>query len=608
MKKICRWQSEPCLNDGLLSPLLSRIFENRKVTDPAELDYPLTKLLPPDTLKGGDRATELLCLALKNQQRILIVGDYDTDGATATTLGLIALRAMGARNVDYLVPNRFEFGYGLSPEIAQVARQKNPDLVITVDNGINSVDGVALLKQGHIAVIITDHHLAGATLPDADAILNPNQPGCEFPSKMLAGVGVAFYLLLLLRAKLKAQNWFEDMNIPVPNMADYLDLVALGTVADMVPLDYNNRILVAQGVKRIKAGKCRPGICALLAVGAKHQQTKAEVERQRNNIVSSALGFVVAPKLNAAGRLDDMCIGIECLLANDDQQARKYASQLNKINIQRREIEIEMQARAMEIVRGIVSEARKNKSEASMNGFCLYECGWHQGITGLVAARVKDKTDQPVVAFADTNVTDNKSVHKLSGSARSIAGLHIKDLLENISSAHPGLIIKFGGHAMAAGLTIAADDFNTFREAFHCRVADYFAKAGATSVIYTDGNLSASDMTLENAERLRALAPWGQGFPAPLFDDTFTVIKQKVVGEQHLWFVLQHPDMAQSIVGIAFRAVEPGQPVAQAAKIHAVYQLDVNDFGGKRSLQLIIEFFQSIPSDENELESEDGIV
>ncbi|WP_424948470.1 single-stranded-DNA-specific exonuclease RecJ [Candidatus Spongiihabitans sp.] len=571
-----------------LSPLLKRIFENRNLTDPAELTYPLARMLPPDTLKNADRASALLFAALTSQQRILIIGDYDTDGATATALGLICLRAMGADNIDYLVPNRFEFGYGLSPEIAEVAVQKNPNLVITVDNGINSVPGVSVLKQRNISVIITDHHLAGPILPDADAILNPNQPGCGFPSKALAGVGVMFYLLLLLRAKLKAANWFADMHLTAPNLAEYLDLVALGTVADMVPLDYNNRILVAQGVARIKAGRCRPGILALMEVSA----------RDYRNMVASDLGFVIAPRLNAAGRLDDISIGIECLLTDDRDTARDYAETLNDINLERRVLEQKMQSQAMKIVRGIVNSAKQNKAKknkakqnkndraTNLSGFCLYEPDWHQGIVGLVASRVKDKTNQPVIAFADT-VDD-----KLTGSARSVAGLHIKDLLENISAAHAGLIVKFGGHAMAAGLTIAEKNFVAFKAAFHNHVAAHFANADATGAIYTDGDLPENEITLDNAEQLRAAAPWGQGFPAPLFDGVFIVTAQKVVGEHHLRFTLQPADGTCRFEGIAFRAIEPGQPRPQLDRIHAVYQLDVNEFRGRRSLQLIIEHFQ----------------
>ncbi len=590
-RKICRRQSESDLGDAALSPLLRRIFENRNLTDLAELTYPLARLLLPDTLKAGARATQLLFSALKNQQSILIIGDYDTDGATATALGLIALRAMGANNVGYLVPNRFEFGYGLSVGIAEIALQKRPDLVITVDNGISSVEGVALLKQKNISVIITDHHLAGEVLPDADAILNPNQPGCAFPSKTLAGVGVMFYLLLLLRAKLKAVNWFEDMNLAFPNLAEYLDLVALGTVADLVPLDYNNRILVEQGVARIKAGKCRAGIRALMAVGARHPRTKQETIRYREHIIASDLGFVVAPKLNAAGRLKDISTGIECLLADNDQQAWHYATQLNEINLERQQIEKKMQSQAMAIVRAIeTAQPNTRATQSNMQGFCLYESGWHQGITGLIASRIKDKTDQPVVAFADS--ADNR----LSGSVRSVYGLHIKDMLENISSAHPGLLITFGGHAMAAGLTIDADNLQAFRTAFHCHVARYFDSTSAIPIIYTDGDLSKNEMTLDTAETLRLAAPWGQGFLAPLFDGTFTVIEQKVVGESHLRFTLQRADMTENFQGIAFRAIEPGQPPPQLEQIHAVYQLCVNDFRCERSLQLLIEHFQPVVS------------
>lgn len=619
MRKICRRQADATLANGvfdgavgsggaILSPLLKRIFENRNLTDPSELTYPLARMLPPDTLKNGARAAELLLSAVTSQQSILIIGDYDTDGATATALGLLCLRAMGADNIDYLVPNRFEFGYGLSPEIAEVAAQKLPDLIITVDNGINSVQGVSLLKQRNISVIITDHHLAGAILPDADAILNPNQPGCDFPSKALAGVGVMFYLLLLLRAKLTAANWFDERKITCPNLAEYLDLVALGTVADVVPLDYNNRILVAQGIARIKAGRCRHGILALLEVAGKHH----------NGIVSSDLGFVVAPRLNAAGRLEDIAIGIECLLTDDSAKAREYAQQLNEINLERRAIEQEMQTQAMNIVGRLVNSTEQSQSEqsqaeqskaeqdkakknkpgqnkpgqnkndpkANLNGFCLYEPGWHQGIVGLVASRVKDKTGQPVIAFADTK--DNK----LSGSARSISGLHIKDMLESISAEQPGLIIKFGGHAMAAGLTIDVKNFAGFKAIFHDHVASHFGTAGVANVIYTDGDLPEHEITLDNAEQLRAAAPWGQGFPAPLFDGVFIVASQKVVAEQHLRFTLQTPERAGHFEGIAFRAIEPGQPMPQLEQIHAVYQLDVNEFRGKHSLQLIIEHFQ----------------
>jgi len=564
-----------------LSPLLRRIFENRNLLGLAEINYPLTGLLPPDTLKDNDRATELLYGALKDQQKILIIGDYDTDGATATVLAVLCLKSMGAVNIDYLVPNRFEFGYGLSPEIAEVALQGSPDLVITVDNGINSVEGVSILRNRGVSVLVTDHHLAGAILPDADVILNPNQPGCNFPSKALAGVGVMFYLLMLLRAKLNANNWFADRSLPVPKLSEYLDLVALGTVADVVPLDYNNRILVAQGIARIRAGKCRPGIIALMEAGNKYYR----------DIVSSDFGFVIAPRLNAAGRLDDISIGIECLLTNDIVKAQEIALKLNEINIERREIEQEMQSQALKIVREIIQSraSEENSTNALANGFCLYEQGWHQGITGLVASRVKEKTDQPVIAFAD--IADGK----LTGSARSIPGLHIKDMLEQIAFENPGLIVKFGGHAMAAGLTIEENDLDLFKMKFHQCVSTHFKRVGTAAVIHTDGELDGSEMTLDNAEQLRIAAPWGQGFPAPLFDGTFYVTEQRVVGKYHLKLKLQSLDSRQQYDGIAFRAVEPDQAVPRLECIHAVYELDVNEFRGRRSLQLIIGHFQPVP-------------
>ncbi len=569
-------------DDGLLSPLLKRIFENRNVADPAQLKYPLARLLPPDSLKNVELATELLIHALGNQQRILVIGDYDTDGATATVLAMLCLRAMGAGNIDYLVPNRFDFGYGLSPEIAEVALAKRPDLVITVDNGISSVDGVRLLKKNGVSVIITDHHLAGPTLPDADAIVNPNQPGCNFPGKALAGVGVMFYLLLSLRAKLKSIQWFEQRNLAAPNLAAYLDLVALGTVADVVPLDYNNQILVARGLARIRAGRCRAGILALMETGGKHY----------SDMVSSDLGFVVAPRLNAAGRLEDISIGIECLLTDERVKARQYAQMLNEINFERRAIEHEMQSQAMETVGQIVS--LRSLSEKAQNqclqGFCLYQPGWHQGITGLVASRIKDKTDQPVIAFAE-NLDKN-----LTGSARSIPGLHIKDILESIAIENPGLMIRFGGHAMAAGLTIRCGDLDVFKSAFHSRVARHFASAGAVSMIHTDGALAENEITLANAEQLRQAAPWGQGFPSPLFDGQFKVMNQKVVGRHHLKLTLASPEMGTSFTGIAFRVVESADSFPRLDLIHAVYQLDVNEFRGRRSLQLVIEYFYSIPA------------
>lgn len=565
------------INGLKITPLLKRIFENRNVSDSEELTYPLANLLTPDSFRNNQAATELLRDAVAFQKQILIVGDYDTDGATATALGILCLKSMGAENVDYLVPNRFDYGYGLSPEIAQVALMKKPQLVITVDNGITSIAGVKLLREAGVSVVVTDHHLPGPVLPDANAILNPNQPGCDFPSKVVAGVGVMFYLLVMLRAKLKSEGWFEINSIAVPNMGEYLDLVALGTVADVVPLDYNNRIFVYQGISRIKSGICRPGILALIEVAGK----------QYRNVTSTDFGFAIAPRLNAAGRLEDISIGIECLITNDTKSARNYAHSLNEINLERREIEKIMQSQAMEIVKKINLErmATENTSGESNKGFCLYDEKWHQGITGLVASRVKEKTDQPVIAFADI------SDRNISGSARSVPGLHIKDLLESIAIEEPELLIKFGGHAAAAGLTIDKVNLDKFGSLFNSRVVKYYSSVGQTSDIDTDGELSEKEINLDNAELLKIVAPWGQGFPAPVFDGIFDVVEQKVVGETHIKMTLESLELKQRINAIAFRAIEPGQIIPELHRIHAAYQLDINDFRGKRSIQLVIEHF-----------------
>ena len=555
-----------------LNPILQRVYLNRSINDSKYLDYSLSQLVPPDKLKDGDRATEILAEAVINQKKILILGDYDTDGATATALAILALKQMGAARVEYLVPNRFEYGYGLSVEIAKVACQMEPDLVITVDNGISSVDGVQALTDSNIRVIITDHHLAGSKLPAADAILNPNQPDCQFSEKSIAGVGVMFYLLLLLRAHLKQIHWFENSNIAVPNLAQYLDLVALGTVADLVPLEYNNRILVAQGLARIRSGKCRPGILALMEVAGRAYQT----------ITSTDFGFAIAPRLNAAGRLDDISCGIECLLSENSTVARKYAAMLNQINCERRKIESRMQSQALKVIQKL----ELNAELQSTKGHCLYQSDWHQGITGLVASRIKDKTDQPVIAFA------NSGDGCLSGSARSITGLHIKDLLDTIAHNEPDLIEKFGGHAMAAGLTIKMEHYSRFKKTFEVAVTDQIKSMGSVNELYTDGSLSATEITLGNAECLKSAAPWGQGFPAPLFHGKFNVVEQKVVGKNHLKLRLASMDRDYEFDAIAFRSVENGEQIPEFDQINTVYQLDVNEFRGRRSVQLIIEYFQ----------------
>jgi len=569
-----------CDSSLKLSPLLTRIFQNRNISHSSDLHYPLSGLESPDSLKGGNDAAAIILDVLENGKNILIVGDYDTDGATGTALGVLCLRAFGAYSVNYLVPNRFDYGYGLSEGIAQVALDSNPDLVITVDNGISSVGGVDVLNSAGVKVIITDHHLPGSELPEAEVIVNPNQQGCDFPSKSVSGVGVMFYLLMLVRARLKEAGWFERRNIPVPNLAKYLDLVALGTVADMVPLDRNNRILVSQGISRIRSGKCRLGLVALLEVAGRHYR----------NVVSQDLGFIIAPRLNAAGRLQDISTGIECLISECAEEAKNYAGMLESINSERKKIESKMQGEAMEIVSGLLLNRNIDGADRHHRdyGFCLYDRGWHQGITGLVASRVKDRTEEPVITFA---ITESGT---LSGSARSVSGLHIRDLLEKIASESTGLITKFGGHAMAAGLTINEQDFDKFKQKFHAEVNTFFRAENDGSTVYIDGCLSEDEITLDNAIDIKFAAPWGQGFPVPLFEGEFYVMECTVVGQQHLRMKLKSTGMQRVIQGIAFRAITPGSEVPDFSKVHIVYQMDVNEFRGKQSLQFIIEHLEAI--------------
>ena len=453
-----------------LSSVLSRVYANRKIKSESELDYSIAQLLPYDKLKGIDRAAVLISKAIKNNLKIVIVGDFDVDGATSTTVAVKALTSMGAGNVEFLVPNRFEYGYGLTPEIVQVAVERyHPDVIITVDNGISSLEGVKAAKQHGIQVIVTDHHLPADTLPDADAIVNPNQPGDEFPSKMLAGVGVIFYVMLAVRALLREQNWFGD-NISEPNLAELLDLVALGTVADVVPLDYNNRILVSQGLARIRSGKVSAGIKALIDIAG----------REKERLVASDFGFAIAPRLNAAGRLDDMSLGINCLLSNDLGAAHKMAQQLDDINHARRDIEADMKQQALKIL----DEMHLDENTTLPFGLCLYDEGFHEGVVGIIASRIKDRWHRPVIVFARTD--DNN----LKGSGRSVKGLHIRDALDSVAASHPNLITKFGGHAMAAGLTIAEENYDLFTQAFDQEVRRHLGEDDLKGVILSDGELA----------------------------------------------------------------------------------------------------------------------
>ncbi len=581
-----------------LHPVLARLYAARAVQHPDELDLSLERLLPPAALKHMDAAVALLEESLRAGQRILIVADFDADGATSCALAVRALRSMGAHDVRYVVPNRFEYGYGLTPEIVAVAAQQQPDLLITVDNGISSVEGVRAAKALGMRVLITDHHLPGAELPAADAIVNPNQPGDDFPSKNLAGVGVIFYVMLALRAQLRASGWFSEKNIPEPNLARLLDLVALGTVADVVPLDHNNRILVAQGLKRINsfpplpAGEGRgegqtaqhctssPGIRALLEVAGRKPGNLGKAGLHKNShITASDLGFVVAPRLNAAGRLTDMSLGIECLLTENEAAAFEMAKQLDTLNRERRSIEAGMQEQALEAL------DKLNLEGSLPHGLCLFDESWHQGVIGILASRIKDRVHRPVIAFAKANDDEIK------GSARSVPGLHIRDVLDAVAAHHPGLLNKFGGHAMAAGLSLPRAHFETFRTAFAEEVARHLGADDLTGKVLTDGELLAADMTMELAQSLRAAGPWGQGFPEPLFDGLFEVLGSRVVGEKHLRLTLRQPQ-GRSIEAIAFNraALQP----SAGSRVEAAYRLDINSFQGNQTLQLVIEYLAAV--------------
>ncbi|HHX33916.1 MAG TPA: single-stranded-DNA-specific exonuclease RecJ [Gammaproteobacteria bacterium] len=550
---------------GDLPPLLTRIYAARGVQSALELEKGLARLLPTHLLKGMDTAVQLLAHALEQRQRILIVGDFDADGATASCVGMLGLRMLGAAHVDYLVPNRFDYGYGLTPEIVEVALQRQPDLLVTVDNGISSIEGVAAAQAAGLKVIITDHHLPGAALPAADAIVNPNQPGCEFPSKALAGVGVMFYVLLGLRAHLRSSGWFTQQALQEPNLAELLDLVALGSVADVVPLDANNRILVHQGLARIRAGRTRPGLRAILEVA----------RRDYRRLVSTDLGFIVGPRLNAAGRLDDISLGIECLLCEDPDGALQRAQQLDQLNQDRKHIEQGMQREALVQLKDL-------PLENLAFGLCLFEPEWHQGVIGILASRMKERYHRPVIAFADAG--DGQ----LKGSARSIPGLHIRDALDAIAARFPELISKFGGHAMAAGLTLQQEHYPAFAKAFDAEVRRQLTEDDLTGRIYSDGSLAAHEFDMQLAQQLRHAGPWGQRFPEPLFHGDFKILSQRLVGEKHLKLVLQSTQTAPAVDAIAFNIDLDVWPNPNIQDVQAAYTLDVNEFRGNESLQLIV--------------------
>jgi single-stranded-DNA-specific exonuclease len=551
--------------------VLQRIFSSRGVRCAQDLEYSLQTLVNVAGLLDIEKAAQRLCVAIEQNQRILIVGDYDADGATSTAIVVRALKAFGAKQVDYLTPDRFHFGYGLSPELVAFAKKSNPDLLMTVDNGIVSFAGVDHANELGIDVIITDHHLAAQTLPKAYAIVNPNRLDDPFPCKHLAGCGVAFYVMLMLRTVLRKANWFAAQKIDEPNMAQFLDLLALGTVADVVVLDKNNRTLVSQGLRRIRAGKCSPGIKALLAVS----------KRNAKKVVASDLGFSVAPRLNAAGRLDDMRLGVECLLTDDPDQAKKSAEKLDALNVERRQIETQMKDQAFAALEKVHVNPKTLPA-----GLCLYDATWHQGVTGILASRVKERWHRPTVVFAQDDKGD------LKGSARSISGLHIRNVFEEISKKHPDAVKKFGGHAMAAGITISRDALNTFKKTYQQLCKEQLSASDLSGVLYTDGELSADDLTLSFAELLSSRGPWGQGFPAPLFHGVFEIIEQRIVGARHLKLILSKASLM--LGAIAFNVDVAIWPNHRCRQVKLAYRLDVNEFRSRRDVQLIVEQIEAL--------------
>ena len=548
---------------GEMPTLLTRLYAARGVQSQAELDKRLARLIPYQQLKGIEAAVDLLVQALDQRQRILIVGDFDADGATASTVGMLGLRLLGAAHVDYLVPNRFEYGYGLTPEIVEVALTREPQLLITVDNGISSVEGVAAAKKAGLKVLVTDHHLPGTELPAADAIVNPNQPGCAFPSKALAGVGVIFYVLIALRARLNSLGRYEHSQ--APNIAELLDLVALGSVADVVPLDANNRILVHQGLERIRAGRARPGLEAILEVA----------KRDHTRITSTDLGFILGPRLNAAGRLDDMSLGIECLLTDDANAARAMAAQLDEMNQDRKSIEQGMQREAL-------AQLKELPVDSMPFGLCLFDPDWHQGVIGILASRLKERYFRPTFAFADAG--DGL----LKGSGRSVPGFHIRDALSVVAAQHPDLIAKYGGHAMAAGLTLPVANFEQFSQAFDAEVRRQLREEDLTGRLLSDGSLTVEEFHLELARALRNAGPWGQHFPEPLFHGVFELVEQRIVGERHLKVVLKTECGSVKLDGIAFGIDRDVWPNPTIRWVELAYKLDLNEFRGNETVQLMI--------------------
>ncbi|CCN73135.1 single-stranded-DNA-specific exonuclease RecJ [Vibrio nigripulchritudo] len=572
-----RPQDAPHSLPDSIPPLLQRIYAARGVQSINQLEKAAKALHSYQLLGGIQQAVEILFESIQKQKRIIVVGDFDADGATSSALSVLALRMLGCPNVDYLVPNRFEDGYGLSPEVVDQALELGVEVIMTVDNGVSSIDGVRYAKEKGLTVIVTDHHLPGNELPIADAIVNPNLESCQFPSKSLAGVGVAFYMMMALCVRMRKFSWFASRGMQEPKLMELIDLVALGTVADVVPLDENNRILVHQGLQRIRAGKARPGIQALIEVS----------KRDARRLVASDFGFALGPRINAAGRLDDMSFGVELLMSNNIHAARRMASELDGLNQTRKEIEEGMKQEAM----AFCERLQFGENAELPYGLALFQRDWHQGVIGILASRIKEKFHRPVIAFADGGEGTIK------GSCRSIPGLHMRDTLDRIDTQNPGLIAKFGGHAMAAGLTIDEVDFEKFSKLFDEAVRQDLDEASLKGVVMSDGELLPEEFSMHVAETLRGAGPWGQAFPEPIFDGEFKVLHQKLVGEKHLKLMLEplhkgHPTNIM-IDGIAFNIDLRRWPDASVKTVHLAYKLDVNEFRGNQSLQLMIDHIEA---------------
>ena len=553
-----------------IHPVLKRIYASRNIKSSEDLDYSLGSLIPYEELGGIDDAVILLQEMITQKKRILIVADFDADGATSCALAIRGLTAMGAEDVIYVVPNRFEHGYGLSPKIVDVALDHDPDLIVTVDNGISSISGVEHAKKNGIKVLITDHHLPGDKLPSADVIINPQLKEDKFPSKNLAGVGVIFYILLALRAKLKAENWFDEKNIKYPNLANLLDLVALGTISDLVPLDKNNRTMVAHGLKLMRKNKSKAGILAILNQSG----------RQLSTLTSGDLSFAIAPRLNAAGRLTDMSLGIECLLTDDKENATEIAKKLNQLNIERRQIQDNMEEQAFTEFEKYLQDTSKKIP----HGICIYNQNWHQGVVGILAAKIKEKFNRPVIVFAQ------ECQGILKGSARSITELHIKDVFDEIARLYPELILTFGGHAMAAGLTIEESQFDRFSDVFNKVVDRYISSDSLEDQCLTDGELSGDDFSLPLALAIQNAGPWGQSFPEPIFVGQFKILDKRVVGESHLKLKLQSRNN-NTLDAIAFNMTDDDWP-SKLEQITSTYRLGINNYRGHSQIQLFIEHIE----------------